>query len=162
VSDPWPQPREVTSVIDFGDMHHGLTVSEPAIAAAYAILEEGSAAGCGRDCRRLSQTFPLDETEMSVLYALIGTRLAVSVVNSACRKFLKPDDPYVTVSEAPAWEALQRLAEIRPRLAHYTFRAACGLPAVPQTENIKRWLQTNSGSAASILERTFEQRRACV
>src|SRR6266436_7358233 len=38
VSDPWPQPRKVASVIDFGDMHHGLIVSEPAIAAAYAIL----------------------------------------------------------------------------------------------------------------------------
>src|SRR6266568_3346398 len=38
VSEPWPQPRRVAGVIDFGDMHHGLTVSEPAIAAAYAIL----------------------------------------------------------------------------------------------------------------------------
>src|SRR5215831_986985 len=38
VSDPWPQPRRIAGVIDFGDMHQGLTVSEAAIAAAYAIL----------------------------------------------------------------------------------------------------------------------------
>src|SRR6266568_2928614 len=28
VSDPWPQPRKVAGVIDFGDLHHGLTGSE--------------------------------------------------------------------------------------------------------------------------------------
>jgi 4-aminobutyrate aminotransferase-like enzyme/Ser/Thr protein kinase RdoA (MazF antagonist) len=153
VSDPWPQPRKVTSVIDFGDMHYGLTVSEPAIAAAYANLgKKDPLQVAAAIVAGYHKAFPLDEAELSVLFALIGTRLAVSVVNSACRKLLKPDDPYVTVSEAPAWEALRRLAEIHPRLAHYTFRAACGLPAVPQSESIKSWLQANSGSAASILE----------
>src|SRR5260370_20012035 len=38
VADPWPQPRKVVGVIDFGDMHHGLTAAEAAIAAAYGIL----------------------------------------------------------------------------------------------------------------------------
>src|SRR5690242_2039392 len=38
VGDPWPQPRKIAGAIDFGDMHHGLTVSEGAISAAYAIL----------------------------------------------------------------------------------------------------------------------------
>src|SRR5262249_23642922 len=35
VNDANVQPRTAVSVIDFGDMHHGLVVSEPAIAAAY-------------------------------------------------------------------------------------------------------------------------------
>src|SRR5439155_24139407 len=96
--------------------------------------------------------FPLDELELSVLFALMGTRLAVSVTNSAHRKTLKPDDPYVTVSEAPAWEALERLAKIHPRFAYYTFRAACGLPAVPQSEKVTKWLEANGRSAASILD----------
>src|SRR5260370_41182475 len=53
VSDPWPQPREVAGVIDFGDVHYGLTVSELAIAAAYGILgkedalEAAAAIGAG-------------------------------------------------------------------------------------------------------------------
>src|SRR5439155_1262205 len=98
------------------------------------------------------RAFPLDDLELRVLYALIGARLDVSVTNSAHRKTIKPDDPYVTVSEAPAWEALERLAKIHPRLAHYTFRAACGLPPVPQGEEIKRWLEVHAGSAASILD----------
>src|SRR5207248_10270522 len=57
---------------------------------------------------------------LSVLYALIAARLAVSVTNSAHCKTLKPDDPYVTVSEAPAWEALERLAKIHPRSEEHT------------------------------------------
>jgi 4-aminobutyrate aminotransferase-like enzyme/Ser/Thr protein kinase RdoA (MazF antagonist) len=153
VSDPWPQPRKVVGVIDFGDMHHGITASEAAIAAAYAILgKEDPLRAASAVVAGYHGAFPLDELELSVLYALIGARLAVSVTNSAHRKTVKPDDPYVTVSEAAAWEALERLAKIHPRFAHYTFRAACRLPAVPQSKGIKQWLAANVGSAASILE----------
>ena len=153
VSDPWPQPRKVAGVIDFGDIHHGLTASEPAIAAAYAILgKEDPLRAAAAIVAGYHGAFPLDELELSVLYALIGARLAVSVTNSAHCKTLKPDDPYVTVSEAPAWEALERLTKIPRRFAHYTFRAACGLPPVPQGEKIKRGLETSAGSAASILD----------
>jgi 4-aminobutyrate aminotransferase-like enzyme/Ser/Thr protein kinase RdoA (MazF antagonist) len=153
VSPPWPQPRKIISVIDFGDMHYGLTVSEVAIAAAYAMLGKNdplraaSAVVAG-----YHRAFPLNEAEISVLYALVAMRLAVSVTNSAHRKSLVPDDPYVTISEAPAWEALEKLAAIHPRFAHYTFRDACGLPAAPQSEKIQSWLASNANSAASILE----------
>src|SRR6266446_1170790 len=153
VSEPWPLPRKVASVIDFGDMHHGLIVSEPAIAAAYAILgKKDPLPVAAAIVAGYHGAFPLDEMELSVLYALIGARLAVSVTNSAHRKTVKPDDPYVTVSEAPAWEALERLGKIHPRFAHYTFRGACGLAHVPHGEKIKRWLRANAGSASSILE----------
>src|SRR6266702_3701185 len=152
VSEPWPLPRKVASVIDFGDMHHGLIASEPAIAAAYAILgKRDPLPAAAAIVAGYHGAFPLDDLELSVLYALIGARLAVSVTNSAHRKTVKPDDPYVTVSEAPAWEALEQLGKIHPRFAHYTFRAACGLPPVPQGEKIKRWLRANGGCASSIL-----------
>src|SRR5712691_10301547 len=152
VSDPWPQPRKVAGVIDFGDIHHGLTASEPAIAAAYAILgKEDPLQAAAAVVAGYHGAFPLDEVELSVLYALIGARLAVSVTNSTHCKTLKPDDSYVTVSEAPAWKALERLEKIHPRFADYTFRAACGFPSVPQGEKIKQWLEARAGSAASIL-----------
>jgi len=152
VSDPLPQPRRVVGVIDFGDMHHGLTVSEPAIAAAYGILgKEDPLQAATAIVGGYHGAFRLDELEVSVLYVLIGARLAVSVTNSAHRKTIKPDDPYVTVSEASAWEGLERLEKIRPRFAHYTFRAACGFPPVPQSERIKKWLEESSSAAAKIL-----------
>jgi len=155
VSDAWPQPRSVVGVIDFGDVHHGITVSEAAIAAAYGILgKEDPLPAAASIVAGYHGAFPLDELELSALYALIGARLAVSVTNSAQRKTVKPDDAYVTVSEKPAWEALERLEKIHPRFAYYTFRAACGLPAVPQSERINKWLEGNAGSAASILTPT--------
>jgi 4-aminobutyrate aminotransferase-like enzyme/Ser/Thr protein kinase RdoA (MazF antagonist) len=153
VGDVWPQPRKIAGVIDFGDMHQGITVSEAAIAAAYGILgKEDLLPAATAIVAGYHGAFALDELELSVLFALIGARLAVSVTNSAHRKTLKPDDPYVTVSEAPAWEALERLAKIHPRFAHYTFRAACGFRAVPQTERIKKLLEESGSSAASILD----------
>src|SRR5208282_50117 len=36
--------------------------------------------------------------------------------------------------------------------AHYTFRDACGLPAVPQSEKVQRWLASKASGAASILD----------
>jgi 4-aminobutyrate aminotransferase-like enzyme/Ser/Thr protein kinase RdoA (MazF antagonist) len=153
LSPPWPQPRKVVSVIDFGDIHHGLTVSEVAIAAAYAVLGQKDPLGAASAVvSGYHSAFPLDENEISILFTLIGMRLAVSVTNSAHRKSLVPDDPYVTISEAPAWKALESLALTHPRFAHYTFREACGLPAVPQSERVQQWLVSNVGSAAPILD----------
>ena len=152
VSSPWPQPRRVVSIIDFGDMHAGFTVGEPAIAAAYAAL--------GKDCPLVAasaivaayhRVLPLNEHEIAAFYALMCARLAFSVVNSAHRKELLPDDPYVTVTETPAWEALERLDKIPPRLAQYTLRAACGMPPVPEAEEIRLWLTKNSAAAAPVM-----------
>jgi len=86
------------------------------------------------------------------LFPLIAMRLTVSVVNSGLRKEQKPDDGYVVVSEDPAWDALQRLAKIHPRFAHYTFREACGFPAVPKAEKIARWLQTQGSPDARVID----------
>ena len=119
--------KRVVSVIDFGDMHEGFTVGEPAIAAAYAILgEDDPLAAAASVLTGYHAVLPLREEEIAAFLALMGARLAVSVVNSAHRKSLVPDDPYVTVSEAAAWVALERLAAIDSRKATDYFQAAAG------------------------------------
>src|SRR5690348_5121024 len=153
VSDPWPQPRKIAGVIDFGDMHYGLTVSEAAIAAAYAILGKADPVKAAAEVvAGYHGLFPLHEEEIAVLFPLMAARLAVSVTNSAHCKKLKPDDAYVTVSEEPAWKVLEELGKISPRFAHYTFRAACGMTPVPKAGKIQRLLQANAKSAASIFD----------
>jgi 4-aminobutyrate aminotransferase-like enzyme/Ser/Thr protein kinase RdoA (MazF antagonist) len=153
VGPPLPLPRKIVSVIDFGDMHETVTVSEVAIATAYAILGKENPLRAAADVAAgYHRAFPLTEAELRILYVLIGTRLAVSVVNSAQRASVKPGDAYVTVSERPAWEALARLATIHPRFAYYTFREACGLDAVPQNEALRKWLVDNAASAGSMLD----------
>jgi hypothetical protein len=42
----------------------------------------------------------------------VALRLATSVALSAHQSRLAPDDPYLTISEAPAWDLLVRLGAI--------------------------------------------------
>jgi 4-aminobutyrate aminotransferase-like enzyme/Ser/Thr protein kinase RdoA (MazF antagonist) len=152
VSPAWPPPRRVVSVIDFGDMHTGYIVAEPAVAAAYAVLgQENPLSPASALLAAYHKSFPLNEHEIAAFYPLMCARLAVSVINSAHRQALVPDDPYVTISEAAAWQALERLSKINPQLAHYTFRAACGFPAVPHAGRIHQWLTQNSHSVAPVI-----------
>jgi 4-aminobutyrate aminotransferase-like enzyme/Ser/Thr protein kinase RdoA (MazF antagonist) len=147
------RPARVAGVIDFGDMHYGITVAEPAVAAAYAILnKKDRLKAAAAVVRGYQRAFALREEEIALLYALVGIRLTVSGVNSAWRKTLRPGDEYVTISEEPVWEALERWAKIFPRFAHYTFRAACGLPSIAQGETVRRYLQREAKIAAAILD----------
>jgi 4-aminobutyrate aminotransferase-like enzyme/Ser/Thr protein kinase RdoA (MazF antagonist) len=146
VGDPLHPPR-AASVIDFGDMHRGLTVSEPAIAVAYALLGKvDPLAAAAALVGGYQAACALDETEIALLHTLVAARLAVSVTNSALMKTRRPADPYVTISEAPAWEALARWLALNPRLAHYRFRDACGLPPVPHASRMVEWLGAQAGA----------------
>ena len=153
VSPPWPQPRKIAGLVDFGDLHHSVTVAELAIAAAYAMLgEDNPLDAAARVVAGYHAAMPLTENELAILFPLIAMRLAVSVTNSAHRKSLVPDDPYVTISEAPAWDALERLEKIHPRFAHYKFREACGFPPVPHGKKVGQWLSAHAASAVSVLD----------
>jgi 4-aminobutyrate aminotransferase-like enzyme/Ser/Thr protein kinase RdoA (MazF antagonist) len=144
-------PR-VVGLIDFGDMHRGLTVADLAIAVAYAIQgQDEPLAAAAAVVRGFHGKFALTNPELEALLPLINARLCVSVVNSACRKALAPDDPYITISEAPAWAALEALSQINAGLAHYTFRSACGLEAVPHSPAVIAWLRSNGASFAPIM-----------
>jgi 4-aminobutyrate aminotransferase-like enzyme/Ser/Thr protein kinase RdoA (MazF antagonist) len=153
VNDAKTQLRQVVSVIDFGDMLHTCTVFEVAIAAAYALLgKPDPLASAARVVAGYHQAHPLAENEIALLYDLICSRLMVSVVNSGRQKQLFPDDPYITISERPAWDALAQLTRIPPRFAHYTFRQACGLAPVPHSDRIVNWLHDNTAQFASVLD----------
>ena len=158
----WPQPS-IAGVIDFGDMHHGWIASEAAVASAYAILGKGAPLPVMKEIvRGFHGALPLDESEIAAVFPLAGMRLAVSVVNSAIRKTQKPGDEYVAISEAGAWQALERLAKIHPRFAHYSLREACGLVAVPNAEKIVKLLKTEERAEASAIETDVRTAPLCV
>jgi 4-aminobutyrate aminotransferase-like enzyme/Ser/Thr protein kinase RdoA (MazF antagonist) len=149
--------HEATSVIDFGDMHRGVTVAEPAVAAAYALL--GQADPLAAVCAIVSgyhAVFPLLEDELALVWPLVKARLAVSVTLSAERKD-QADDPYVTVSEAPAWEAFGRLDRVPSRFAHYVLRSACGLEPVPGGARRRDRLREAGRGAAKVLDADLER-----
>jgi 4-aminobutyrate aminotransferase-like enzyme/Ser/Thr protein kinase RdoA (MazF antagonist) len=151
VGAPRGLDRSVTGLLDFGDMHHGLLVAEPAVAAAYALLGQADPlAAAAAVVGGYHSALPLDDLEIALLWPLVVVRLAVSVVFSAFRAGQGAADPYATVSEAPAWEALGKIDRVHPRFAHYVLREACGLAPVPAGPPVVSWLEQTE--VAPVLE----------
>lgn len=145
--------REVASVIDFGDMHHGLVAAEVAIGAAYALLgAKDPLAAASAVIRGYHAAYPLNQSEMAVLFPLIVARLAVSVTNAAVMKAARPEDPYVTISETPAWDALDRLVLVTPEVAAAAFRSACGLNVTSNAKSVVSWITSHAASMAPVLD----------
>ncbi len=150
------EARASVGLIDFGDMHEGITVAEPAVAAAYALLgEDDPLWPAASIVAGYNRVVPLEERELRVLFPLIGMRLAVSVVNSALAKRSGAADPYLSISEAPAWAALERLCAVHPRFAHCVFRHACGLDPVPAAGRLATWLARHRQEMAPIVDVPF-------
>ncbi len=97
-------------ILDFGDMVHTQLVGEPAVAMAYLMMEVPDPVLAARQFLAAYQSAcPLTEAELLLLPDLIVTRLCVSVVLSAHRRRSRPENAYLTVSEAPAWRLLDVL-----------------------------------------------------
>ena len=147
---------QVKSLIDFGDMLYTSTINNLAIAAAYALMgQENPLQALSVMVKGYHAVLPLSETELELLFPLIQTRLAVSVTNSAIQKQLKPDDPYVVISEKPAWELLAKLKAIPQKLVYYALRETCGLSAVPHHDAVVSTLKKHQVSFAQILGKPF-------
>jgi 4-aminobutyrate aminotransferase-like enzyme/Ser/Thr protein kinase RdoA (MazF antagonist) len=152
VGEARPLPREAVGLIDFGDALRTATVFEIAVAAAYALLGKSDPLQSAAEVvAGYHSAFPLRENEIDLLFTLVCTRLIVSVTNSAYRKTREPNDPYIVISERPAWEALEKLSRIHPRFARYKFREACGLPPVPENPRVVAWLKENANQCAQVL-----------
>lgn len=143
----------VVGLIDFGDAVYTPTVCNLAIGLAYIMLDKPDPlAAAAQVVAGYYAAYPLTPAELAVLYPLALLRLAVSVTNSAYRKSQDPTDPYIVVSERPAWAALEQLAAVQPRFAHYLFRHACGLSPVPQTATVTQWLQDQAAHFGKLVD----------
>jgi Ser/Thr protein kinase RdoA (MazF antagonist) len=113
-------------LIDFGDLVHSAVVCDLAIAMAYAMLDkpEPVAVG-GAIARSYHARLPLQEAEIDVLYALVGARMSMSMCYAAYNARAKSGDAYQQVTAAPAWQLLQKLAELPPERVCAAWRQAC-------------------------------------
>ena len=140
----------VTGLIDLGDMCASPRICDLAIACAYLVLDQDApeqalaAAVAG-----YHEAYPLTGDELDLLWPLLRMRLAVSVVNSTLMAKETPDDPYVVISQAPAWAFLEREVEdaglLRARL-----RAACGLAVVEAAPRVMAWIERERGNFAPL------------
>jgi len=150
--DAGGQPR-ISGLIDFGDMAAAPAVCEVAIAAAYAVLgQERPLDAIGHLVAGYHAVHPLSDDELALVWPLLLTRLAVSVVNAAMMQRERPDDAYVVISEAPAWRFLELAGEIAPEMALAQLRLACAKPALPAAPRILDWLAERRGSFAPVLD----------
>lgn len=143
----------VAGLIDFGDAAHSPLVAELAVACAYAMLDVADPLMAA--CQVVSgyhTEFPLQDGEFDVLLDLVAARLAISVTVSAARRIGAADDPYLYVSEKPAWDLLQKLSRIDRRIAAGVLRRACGLEAAPGAQRVRNWLAANRRNLAPLMQ----------
>ncbi len=143
----------ISGIIDFGDVLHTHTVIELAIGATYAMLgKRDPLRAAVHLVRGYHGAYPLQAAELAVLYDLIVARLCSSILVSAFRSTIEPDNAYLQISEAPAWDLLETLSDVHPRFACYTFREACGLDPDPQAAHVVKWLKQQRAGRAAITQ----------
>ncbi len=142
--------QTVSGLIDLGDMCAAPRVCDLAIAAAYVVLDHPKPEHA---LTALVQGYHganrLSADEVDLIWPLLRMRLAVSVVNSTLSAADKPDDPYVTISQAPAWRFLENEA-VNGGLMSARLRVACGLPVTDGAERIHAYLSDHRGHFAKM------------
>jgi 4-aminobutyrate aminotransferase-like enzyme/Ser/Thr protein kinase RdoA (MazF antagonist) len=144
--------QRVSGLIDFGDAVHSVLIAEVAIACAYSILDMDDPIGAAAALTAgFHEKYPLQPEEIDVLFNLIAMRLVTSVTFSASRHDQTGDNPYLAISEAPAWRLLEKMDAMNPRLATAILRKACGFDAVDGAGAVRRWISENSKLFADIV-----------
>jgi 4-aminobutyrate aminotransferase-like enzyme/Ser/Thr protein kinase RdoA (MazF antagonist) len=155
------EPREISGLIDFGDMCIAPRVCDLAIAAAYIVLDhpkpEQMLIALVAGYHMISELTP---KEVDLIWPLLRMRLAVSLVNSTMMAFEKPDDPYVTISQEPAWRFLEEV-QINAKMITARLRAACDLPVVEGADRVMAWLEARRGDFAPLIGRDLSDIPAC-
>lgn len=148
----WDQDQQLTAILDFGDLVHSHTVNEVAIAAAYACLGQEEPLDALADVLKgFHETCPLTEDEVSVFFDLVRLRLCVSACMAAHQQALRPNDPYLSISQMPIRRTLPQLAAVHPRFAEAVLRQACGFTPIPQAQTVVSWLRSVSGMFSPVL-----------
>ncbi len=144
----------ISGLIDFGDALYAPVIAEVAIAAAYAGLDHADPIGAtAAIARGFHAEYPLLEEEVDLLFDLIAMRLVTSVTISASRRAHTADNPYLAISEKPAWTLLRKLDRMNRRFATAILRKACGFEAAPGTRGVTNWITDNRKALAPLLER---------
>ncbi|SVD76037.1 uncharacterized protein METZ01_LOCUS428891, partial [marine metagenome] len=143
-------------IIDFGDLCHSYLVADAAVAIAYGMLdkEDPVDAACHL-MRGYQERFPLNEFEVEILFPMALMRLCLTVTLGAFQQRNDPENPYLGISQRPAWELLGDLRKVNPDFAHYRLREACGMEAFPKTKLMIPWLKKNTADFRHILGELF-------
>lgn len=148
--------REVTGIIDFGDMCYSWLINELAVGITYILIGKDDPLEIATEViREYHKVLPLEKQELDLFYYLIAARLCISVCNSAYAKILKPESHYITVSEEGAWKLLRNWVGINPIKARDEFYRAAGFEVIPRQE-LGEQLQRRASVLSSALSLTYD------
>ncbi len=145
------QGPTITGIIDLGDMCLAPRVCDLAIAGAYIVLDQAQPEqALAQLVAGFHHSAALSELEISLIWPLLRMRLAVSVVNSTLMALDNPNDPYVTISQAPAWAFLET-HRLHAGLINSRLRLACGLQVTTEAEATIAWLNDHQGNCYALM-----------
>ncbi|WP_114390068.1 aminotransferase class III-fold pyridoxal phosphate-dependent enzyme [Notoacmeibacter marinus] len=143
-------PR-VSGLIDLGDMCAAPRICDLAITAAYVVLDHPTPdRALAALVSGYHAEYPLTGAEIDMIWPLLRMRLAKSVVNSTLMARDGSDDPYITISQPPAWRFLEE-ADIDAELLRCRLRSSCELPLDDSVARISAWLDQARGSFAEVI-----------
>ena len=146
---------EVLAIIDFGDAIYTQTINDLAIAIAYAVMGKPDVIGAAMSIvKGYNEAFSITEDELNVLYSLVAMRLVISVTKSVINKQKEPDNKYLLVSEAQAWEVLVKWKVEDENFATYCFRHACGFISHPNYKLFLQWAKNKSFNLKGLFPET--------
>jgi len=122
-----PETQVVAGIIDFGDLTCTARVNDLAIAAAYQVADSDDplAPACEMIAAYHAE-LPLEPAEFNVLFDLIATRMAMTIVISSWRAVRYPANRnYILRNNAPAWARLRRMAALSRDRATVQIQRAC-------------------------------------
>ncbi|HUA24877.1 MAG TPA: phosphotransferase [Steroidobacteraceae bacterium] len=124
-------PDRISGIIDFGDMVRGPLINDLAVAAAYHVPSDGPPLAQVVDLVTAYHSItPLQYEELGILPDLIAARQAITVIITAWRAALHPENaPYILRNAPTAWHGLERLNTLPRGEARAILRTACGMPA---------------------------------
>jgi 4-aminobutyrate aminotransferase-like enzyme/Ser/Thr protein kinase RdoA (MazF antagonist) len=127
---------EVTGLIDFGDMHHTARACDLAISLSSLIRETDEPwRAAGRFLDAYQRLIPLEPEEAGLLGELVLARLVTSVLISAWRAPLHPENhAYVTGTDDSSWRTIDLLAALSPAELARTFHRLCGTSRVASAQ----------------------------
>lgn len=139
----------ITGVIDFGDMHHTARVAELAISLTSLLRESDDVWGdAGRFLDGYQRVLPLEPAEVALIGELVLARSAASVLISAWRAPLYPDnEEYLTSLVAGSWRILDLLADMSTFDLADRFHHLCGTSRVTSTQKADPTLLVRRQSA---------------
>ncbi len=144
--------RNLTALIDFGDMSVSARITDPAIAAAYlAFHREDPIDAMQAVLSGYHAESPVSELEVASFFVFVALRLCISVCLSAEQQAAEPDNEYLSISEDDAWTCLSHLRDIHPNLAHYRLRAALGWEPVPGSSRVSDWIEQHRHEFAPVI-----------